>query len=521
MPKGISNELVETRLSNAQVRFQKNNTTQIILRSIPYCELHCLTSHRKGSATYSLIPHWTGPVGYRYQAEAYFRTDSAVGPFMKPLSYQTVFSAVIRVLRVQRTVAWRWAALLFLALGLASFSLEWRAPITEGSPEFAQAQAQSSGLPRVSAITTNQAAEATIVTIRLDQTLKYRFFALPTPSPRIVIDMPRVNWGLGNGKAGTLIGEGGVSQIRFADKSQAESRIVLDLTGPMRVRKHEIVRILGGKQLRLELVPTNSSTFATTAPLPKPRGAEKLNGALTPIRPNPSGRRFVIVIDPGHGGKDPGATGVSGTLFEKEVTLASAILLRDYLRRDRRFDVILTRDTDVFLTLERRILTARDKRADLFISLHADSAPLGSRAVGATVYTLSEAGGQRARQLLNNDNWSIAQPNQTQDKSVMEILRDLTQRDTKNQSAIFGQSLIGEIRKIGPVTQTSHRRAGFFVLLSPRVPAVLLEMGFMSHPEDEARLGNPQFRSRQMAATAKSISTYFDRVQVISGGASK
>lgn len=440
---------------------------------------------------------------------------------MKPLSYQTVIAAVIRWFRVQRTFAWRLAAVLMLALGLASFSFEWRAPLTKDSPEFAQARAQTRGLPRVSAITTTQAAEATIVTIRLDQAIKYRFFALPTPSPRLVIDMARVNWGLGNGKAGTLIGEGGVSQIRFADKSQSESRIVLDLTGPMRVRKHEIVGVLGGRQLRLELVPTNPNTFATTAPLPKPRAAEKVNGALTPIRPNPSGRRFVIVIDPGHGGKDPGATGVSGTLYEKEVTLASAKLLRDYLRRDRRFEVILTRDSDMFLTLERRILTARDKRADLFISLHADSAPAGSRAVGATVYTLSEAGGQRARQLLNNDNWSIAQPNQTQDKSVMEILRDLTQRDTKNQSAIFGQSLISEIRNIGPVTQTSHRRAGFFVLLSPRVPAVLLEMGFMSHPEDEARLGNAQFRSRQMAATAKSISTYFDRVQVISGGADK
>jgi N-acetylmuramoyl-L-alanine amidase len=440
---------------------------------------------------------------------------------MKPLSYQTVIAAVTRLFRAQRSFAWRCAALLVLALGLASLSIVWRAPLTQGSPEFAQAQAQTRGLPRVSAITASQAAEATIVTIRLDQAIKYRFFALPTPSPRLVIDMPRVNWGLGNGKAGTLIGEGGVSQIRFADKSQSESRIVLDLTGPMRVRKHEIVGVLGGRQLRLELVPTNPNTFAATAPLPKPRAVEKVNSVPTPIRPNPSGKRFVIVIDPGHGGKDPGAPGVSGTLFEKEVTLASAILLRDYLRRDRRFEVILTRDSDVFLTLERRILIARDKRADLFISLHADSAPAGSRAVGATVYTLSEAGGQRARQLLNNDNWSIAQPNQTQDKSVMEILRDLTQRDTKNQSAIFGQSLIGEIRNVGPVTQTSHRRAGFFVLLSPRVPAVLLEMGFMSHPEDEARLRNPQFRSRQMAATAKSISAYFDRVQMISGGATK
>ena len=99
----------------------------------------------------------------------------------------------------------------------------------------------------------------------------------------------------------------------------------------------------------------------------------------------------------------------------------------------------------------------------------------------------------------------------------MEILRDLTQRDTKNQSAILGQNLIDQIRGVGPVTATSHRRAGFFVLLSPRVPAVLLEMGFMSDREDEARLVDPAFRQRQMEATARAIASYFDRVQLVTG----
>lgn len=452
---------------------------------------------------------------------------------MKTLSYQRVFAALLRAVR-RPSASWhRWGLVAVLGLVLASLTLGWaNVGLWSGSERASavgngQAQAQISNAPanrnmaRVSAIETSQTTDATVLSIRLDQNITYRLFALSSPSPRIVIDMPRVNWGLGNGKSGVLVGQGGISQIRFADKSQTESRIVLDLTGPMRVRKQEIVGVLGGRQLRLELVPTNPKTFVTAAPPPKPKVVEKAQTVPSPIRPGTAGRRFVVVIDPGHGGKDPGATGISGALYEKEVTLASALLLRDYLKRDRRFDVILTRDTDVFLTLERRILIARDRRADLFISLHADSAPAGSRAVGATVYTLSEAGGQRARQLLNKDNWSIAPPNQTSDKSVIEILRDLTQRDTKNQSAIFGQSLIGEIRRIGPVTQTSHRRAGFFVLLSPRVPAVLLEMGFMSHPEDEARLANPQFRSRQMAATAKAISDYFDRVQVVTGSGAK
>jgi N-acetylmuramoyl-L-alanine amidase len=120
---------------------------------------------------------------------------------------------------------------------------------------------------------------------------------------------------------------------------------------------------------------------------------------------------------------------------------------------------------------------------------------------------------------LNNDNWSIAPSNRTQDQSVIDILRDLTQRDTKNQSAVFGQGLIDQIRRVGPVTATSHRRAGFFVLLSPRVPAVLLEMGFVTNAEDAARLNDPAFRSRQMGSAARAISDYFDRLQVVSGTA--
>ncbi|GIU67867.1 N-acetylmuramoyl-L-alanine amidase [Candidatus Phycosocius spiralis] len=424
--------------------------------------------------------------------------------------------------------------LLLLGMMLAIIPIGWMgAPRAQSDQPFGMTH-----YPRVNAITISQIEDATIVSIRLDQSLPYQFFALGVPSPRLVIDLPRVTWAMGNGKAGTLSGTGGVKQLRFADKSLKESRIVLDLNGPMRIRKHEITGVFGGRQLRLELVPTSTATFLAAAPQPSPKAKVKTkdnakDDASAQVLPlgvhsgpaqqgsSQSGRRFVIVIDPGHGGKDPGALGVSGTLQEKQVTLASARILAEYLNRDRRFVVILTRDSDVFLTLERRITIARDKRADLFISLHADSAPAGSRAVGATVYTLSEAGGQRARQLLNQENWSITPSTQIKDKSVTEILRDLTQRDTKNQSAIFGQNLIQEIQKIGPVTGTSHRRAGFFVLLSPRVPAVLLEMGFMSHPEDEARLNNLQFRSRQMAATAKTISAYFDRVQIMSGAGGK
>jgi N-acetylmuramoyl-L-alanine amidase len=414
-----------------------------------------------------------------------------------------------------------WGAL--IAAILVVLPIVWMGTRDAPAPQTAAAQAQSgvqqiasTGTPRIAALSVSQAAPATIITIRLDRPINLRAFSLAQPSPRIVLDMPRVNFAMGDGQSGNVSGAGGVNSLRFAHKSQLESRIVIDLKTPMRIASQEYVRTLSGRVLRIELVPTTAAVFASAPPPPKATTNAASLPVPAPLKQGQSGRRFTIVIDAGHGGKDPGASGMSGALIEKNVTLASAIALRDYLRRDRRFEVILTRDTDTFLTLERRILIARDRRADLFISLHADAAPATARAAGATVYTLSEEGGQRARRLLNNDNWSIAPANRTQDQSVLDILRDLTQRDTKNQSAVFGQGLIDQIRQVGPVTATSHRRAGFFVLLSPRVPAVLLEMGFVTDSEDGVRLSDPQFRARQMASAARAISGYFDRLQVVS-----
>lgn len=410
-----------------------------------------------------------------------------------------------------------------LALVLVALPVIWFGTVDDVAPSVAQVQAQTpktitgtDGFVRVAGISVSQDGPTTILSIRADRPINLRAFSLAQPSLRIVLDMPRVNFAFGNGQSGNVTGAGGVNSLRFAHKSQTESRIVVDLKSPMRIARQEYVRNLGGRALRIELMPTSAAVFASAPRPPKAANSAASLPVPAPLKQGQSGRRFTIVIDAGHGGKDPGASGLSGALIEKNVTLASAIALRDTLRRDRRFEVILTRDTDTFLTLERRILIARDRRADLFISLHADAAPATARVAGATVYTLSEEGGQRARRLLNNDNWSIAPSNRTQDQSVLDILRDLTQRDTKNQSAIFGQALIDNIRQVGPVTATSHRRAGFFVLLSPRVPAVLLEMGFVTDGDDALRLADPQFRSRQMSSVARAISGYFDRLQVVS-----
>lgn len=422
----------------------------------------------------------------------------------------------------------RWSKFWVMCAGLFALCLivapiVWLGRSGDLRPMGAFAEAQS-GVARVSGMSASGNKDLTRVTIRLDRDPDHTLFGLTEPSPRLVLDMPRVVFALGTsqneGQSGSLKGGGAVTGFRFSHKSQNQSRIVIDLTGPMRIEKQEIVNVLGGKALRLDLVPSATGAFANIPPPPKSVPSATSLPVPAPLKAGQSGRRFVIVIDAGHGGKDPGAVGDEGRLIEKNATLASALALRDYLRKDRRFDIILTRDTDTFLTLERRILIARDRRADLFLSLHADAAPPTSKANGATVYTLSEEGGERARRLLNNDNWSVAPASQTQDQSVVDILKDLTQRDTKNQSAIFGQGLIEEIHRVGPVTATSHRRAGFFVLLSPRVPAVLLEMGFVTDPDDAKRLQDPAFRSRQMAATSRAIGAYFDRVQVIRDAAS-
>lgn len=376
------------------------------------------------------------------------------------------------------------------------------------------AQAQSAADGRVTGLSAAVENGETVVTVRLTRAVRYRVFALPQPSPRLVADMDHVTWAVrGGAQAGVAPGAGLVRQFRFAQKSPTESRLVMDLNGPARIVSQEMSVALGGRALRLRLAPANGEVFAKAAPAAPAKAAKAANTAVGPVRPD-ARRRFVIVIDPGHGGKDPGAIGYSGKNYEKHVVLASGLVLRDILRRDPRFQVVMTRDTDVFLTLQRRIVTAREARADLFISLHADAAPPNVRVRGATVYTLSEEGGQRARQLLNTENWTIAPGNQSRDNAVTSILKDLTQRDTKNQSATFAQTLLERLRPVSALTGSSHRRAGFFVLLSPTVPAVLLELGFMTTQEDENRLVDPAYRRGQMQATADAITAYFSRPEV-------
>jgi N-acetylmuramoyl-L-alanine amidase len=221
-------------------------------------------------------------------------------------------------------------------------------------------------------------------------------------------------------------------------------------------------------------------------------------------------RKPLIVIDPGHGGKDPGASSKKG-LREKDVTLGVATALRDRLLASERYDVALTRSSDVFIELEDRVTKARTLGADLFIALHADA---GAKAEtrGASVYTLSPEGERRVEAARHKNDWVLAvEVDSSRPEMVNQILADLVQRETKNQSARFAQTLAPALEEAGwPVLQNTHRKKGFYVLLSPDVPAVLLEMGFITNDQDAAMLVSESKRRKLVDGVASAIDSFFD-----------
>ena len=215
----------------------------------------------------------------------------------------------------------------------------------------------------------------------------------------------------------------------------------------------------------------------------------------------------VIVIDAGHGGHDPGARSLVRN--EKDITLAAALALKGRLEKSGRYRVVLTRATDVFIPLEARVQIARKAGADLFISLHADSAGSDPTPHGASIYTLSDSGQRRVNNVLGPHEWFSNSGDRRSDPGIRQILLDLTQRSTRNRSSQFASILIDHISDKVNLLPRSHRDAGYFVLLAPDVPAVLMEMGFITNPSDEMRLTDPVQREQLMAGVAEAIDAYF------------
>lgn len=238
------------------------------------------------------------------------------------------------------------------------------------------------------------------------------------------------------------------------------------------------------------------------------------------LRPTPSvpARLPLVYIDPGHGGPDPGTIGHSGT-FEKNVTLAVARELQRQLLATGRYRVKLTREKDIFVALRERFAMAREDQADIFISLHADSSFVGDPR-GLSVYTLSETSSDAEAAALaakeNKADLIAGVDLSKQSNAVSSILIDLTQRETKNQSARFAELLVNELGRVTILLPNTHRFAGFAVLKAPDIASVLVEMGYLSNVQDEALLLSPAHRAKLAGAMLRAIDGYF-AVLVASG----
>ncbi|MBI2236606.1 MAG: N-acetylmuramoyl-L-alanine amidase [Magnetospirillum sp.] len=223
----------------------------------------------------------------------------------------------------------------------------------------------------------------------------------------------------------------------------------------------------------------------------------------------------VIVIDPGHGGVDPGAIGVSG-IYEKNITLAVARELKEALEKNGRFRVYLTRDRDVFIRLRDRIAIARQYNAELFVSLHADAVQ-NPQIRGLSVYTLSQnASDGEAQALAEKENKAdlIAGIDLSHESAdVANILIDLAQRETMNRSAVFAGDIVDEVGRDQSLLGNTHRFAGFAVLKAPDVPAVLVEMGYLSNEQEERDLRQPHHRVKLAKSIARAVDRFFVQTQ--------
>ena len=262
----------------------------------------------------------------------------------------------------------------------------------------------------------------------------------------------------------------------------------------------------GGEGVTIELA--EAEQMGSDAPLPR------IYGARSPDRP-------LVVLDPGHGGKDPGASSPFSTRREKDVTLAMAGAIRDELAASGRVRVAMTREDDRYLLLPERYAIARRMGAELFISIHADAAPHNDGARGATIYTLSEVASDRQAALLaeqQNGADRIGGARLGEDESVNRILIDLAQRESMNVSADFAALLRREAAPFFPFRPDYHRFASLVVLKAPDVPSILFETGYLTNPVDAAYIQSTEGRREIAEGMRRAVEAHFARRLLPSDG---
>lgn len=349
------------------------------------------------------------------------------------------------------------------------------------------------------------------VVIHLDHDPEFRWFLMRSPH-RLVLEMPEAGFSIDQS---ALSPRGMVTAIQYGNTTQERARVILSFAGPFEVERIDLLpnEEDAGFRLVADVIASSEASFeramaeqveitASTRSMPK---TDRLKNLA------PHERRFRVVLDPGHGGVDTGAKGVSG-LLEKTITLAFALELKNRLEGEGRYDVFLTRDRDLFLRLDERVRIARQHEADLFISIHAD-AIRWKDVRGATVYTVSdkasdaEAAAKAVRENLADEIAGFRVEDELPE--VTDILADLIRRETQSFSLRFARSLVGELSSSVQMIPTNpHRFAGFRVLRAPDVPSVLLELGYLSNDKDESLMRDPQWRARAADSIAAAIDLF-------------
>ncbi len=336
--------------------------------------------------------------------------------------------------------------------------------------------------------------------------VQYKTFSLTAPE-RLIIDLSGA--GLSGDFSQLELKNSGITSIRSGHFGKADTRIVLDLAAPMQLNSFVLPPQDGqGHRLVLDL------TSATRAPRQIAAEAVPLVAAVNKAHPK---RDIIVVVDPGHGGKDPGAVGSKGQR-EKDVVLSIAQLLAKRLKREKGFDVKLVRNDDFFVPLRKRVDIARQHKADMFISVHADAAPRLT-ASGASVYALSEGGATSAtaRFMAQRENGADLLGATTllnlkdKDPMLAGVILDMSMNATIASSLQLGSSVLGSLQSITSLHQKRVEQAGFAVLKSPDVPSILVETGFISNAQDAQRLVTARHQQAVADGLFEGLKNYFQK----------
>jgi len=376
-------------------------------------------------------------------------------------------------------------------------------PALAGPP----ASAQTGDKPAI-AIGADLASQGgtTRLTLTLSRAVEARGFVMERPD-RAVIDLPEVNFQLESGTGSRR--DGLVQSFRYGLFAPGRSRIVIDLANPATVGKIETTTRArdGAVLLTIPLQRADREAFRKAAAAADPAPAQARAAA-----PEPADQRPLIMVDAGHGGTDPGAIAVGG-VFEKDIVFGFAQALVEKLEAGGRYRVRMTRDRDVFVPLADRVRLAREARADLFVSIHADSISAAPQVRGATIYTNAEkATDLESAKLAERENRADAAAGVDAAEAppdIADILQELTLRETRGFSSGFARTLMGQLSPVMEMSTKPHREARFVVLRSPDVPSVLVELGYLSSKRDLEMLQSPEWRAGVTGSMAKAIDLFF------------